>query len=318
MYDRVAARGKQARSLLSIQSISSDDVQLLVRTALEYSRDRNAYRDILAGHRVGLVFTAPSTRTKASSWAASIAMGCNTLVFGPSELQATTGEGWKDTGAMFRLFLDSVVVRTDGPQDDLLSLAQGMPSVINGLTELEHPTQAIADACTIVEDFGVDAPVRLAYLGLVNNTARSLAWLVSKMPLWSLDVYSPTGLGFTDEELEALNAATCSGAIEQHDYLPHAPRSVDVVYTCRWHSMGKAPQGPDSLARLSAFRVDEELMRRFSGAQDATFMHDLPAARDIEVDSVVLDGDRSVVLRQASHKEDAAAAALLWSAGHIG
>jgi ornithine carbamoyltransferase len=153
----------------------------------------------------------------------------------------------------------------------------------------------------------------------VNNTARALALLVSKLPFKGLDVYGPDGSGFSAEELAALNAFRGHEVVRQYDRMPSAPDPVDVVYTTRWQSMGKARPEPDWLSRFAPFAVTKDTMQRFSGSAEAVFMHDLPAVRDQEATSDVLDGvsTTSLVLRQVHHKASAAAAALLWSMGRI-
>jgi ornithine carbamoyltransferase len=150
-----------------------------------------------------MIFTAPSTRTRASSWSAAITLGCHVLQFGPTDLQVTTGETWGDTGAILANFLDAAFVRTNGPQHELEELAEHLPATINALTYKEHPTQAIADLCAIREHFGSVEKLRIAYLGQINNTARSLTLLACKLPDMALDAYSPEGYGFSTGEVES-------------------------------------------------------------------------------------------------------------------
>jgi ornithine carbamoyltransferase len=286
-------------------------------TAFRYGLSQQDFAGRLRGAKVGLVFTAPSTRTRASFWSAAVTLGCHTLHFGPADLQVTTGETWHDTGAVLANYLDAVVVRTNGPGHELVDLADSLPATVNALTHDEHPTQAIADLCALREHFGDTDKLRIAYLGEANNTARALALLVRRSPGMTLDVYSPPGFGFPAAEIAELNALDDGDPLCQHDELPDAPAPVDVVYTCRWQSMGVPHTDPDWLSRFRPFRVTRDVMRRFSGSTEAVFMHDLPATRDQEVTSDVLDGHgtTSLVARQAYHKESAAAAALLWALG---
>jgi ornithine carbamoyltransferase len=302
---------------LSLADLSAEEISGIGDVAFRYGLAPQAFAGRLDGKRVGLVFTAPSTRTRISFWSAALTLGCDVLHLGQADLQVSTGETWGDTGMMLANYLDIVVARTNGPQRELAELAVHVPATINALTYEEHPTQAIADLCAMREHFGNIESLRLAYLGEVNNTVRALALLVCKLPFKSLDIYSPAGLGFSGGELEALNAVRGGEVVRQHHEVPAAPKAVDVVYATRWHSMGEARWDQDWLSRFTQFAITKELMIRFSGSTEAVFMHDLPAVRGQEVTSDVLDGvsTTSLVLRQAYHKASAAASALLWSTG---
>jgi ornithine carbamoyltransferase len=305
------------RPLLSLADLSAEDITDIGDIALRYGQAPETFVGRLARTRVGLVFTAPSTRTRISFWSAALTLGCDMLHLGQADLQISTGETWSDTGAMLANYLDVVVARTNGPQRELAELAVHVPATINALTYEEHPTQAIADLCAMREHFGDVDDLRLAYLGAVNNTTRALALLVCKLPFNSLDVYSPDRSGFSANEIESLNAIGGGDVVRQHHEVPASPDSVDVVYTTRWHSMSAARQDQDWLSRFADFAVTKDLMRRFSGSVEAVFMHDLPAVRGQEVTPDVLDGTSvtSLVQRQAYLKASAAAAALLWTAG---
>ncbi|MGW6389084.1 ornithine carbamoyltransferase [Streptomyces sp. NPDC055103] len=305
------------RPLLSLADLSPQEITDIGEIAFRYGQDPQSYAGRMARTRVGLVFTAPSTRTRTSFWSAATTLGCDVLHLGQADLQISTGETWGDTGAMLAHYLDVVVARTNGPQRDLAALAEHVPATIDALTYEEHPTQAIADLCALREHFGDVTGLRLAYLGEVNNTARSLALLVCKLPFRGLDVYSPDGSGFSAREIESLNAIRGEEVVRQRHHVPETPDAVDAVYTTRWQSMSTARHDQDWLARFEDFDVSKDLVRRFSGSTEAVFMHDLPAVREQEVTSDVLDGTSvtSLVQRQAYHKASAAAAALLWTSG---
>lgn len=315
----MTAENTRRRALLSLADLSSEEITAIGETAFRYGQAARDFSGRLAGARVGLVFTAPSTRTRLSFWNAALVLGCDVLHLGPSDLQLSTGETWSDTGIIFAEYLDVVVARTNGPQAELSDLAAHVPATINALTYEEHPTQAIADLCALREHFGAIDDLRIAYLGEVNNTARALALLTSKLPFRSLDVYSPEGSGFSAQEIESLNAGRGDNIVRQHDKTPAAPDPVDAVYTARWHSMSEARHDPEWLAQFAPFAVTKDVMRRFSGSTEAVFMHDLPAVRGQEATSDVLDGvsTRSLVRRQSYHKASAAASALLWSMGSL-
>lgn len=304
-------------SVLSLADLSQQQVRTLVETAHSFSTSPAEFAERFRGVRVGLIFTAPSTRTRASFWNAAETLGCRTLHLGASELQVSTGESWRDTGAVLANYLDAAVVRTNGPQEHLRELTRELPAV-NALTYEEHPTQAIADWCALRDHFGEFDGLRLAYLGLVNNTARSLAQLVVKIPGMSLDVYSPEGAGFPDDEIKTMNADARREAVRQQHDIPATPSPVDALYTTRWQSMGVAHEDPGWYERFDPFKVTTRTVERFSAGTRAVFMHDLPAIREQEVTSEVLDAPWSLVPGQAFHKTSAAVAALVWVLGARG
>lgn len=311
------AAGSHRKPLLSLSDLSSAEVIRLGDIAFRYHQSPEAFSGLLQGAKVGLVFTAPSTRTRSSFWSVALNLGCDILHFGPTDLQVTTGETWSDTGSILAQYLDAVVVRTNGPQQDLVEVSRHIPATINALTYEEHPTQAIADLCAMREHFGRVEQLRIAYLGQMNNTARALALLACKIPGMTFESYSPAGLGLSPVEVSALNTKAGREAIRQYDQMPDSPRPVDVVYTTRWQSMGVAHKETGWLERFLPFAITKETLHRFGGATEAVFMHDLPAIRDQEVTSDVLDGHSvtSLVAHQVRHKGSAAAAALIWALG---
>lgn len=302
---------QDTRPLLSLEGIAPAEIARLGDIAARYGRDPGELAGALEGARIGLIFTAPSTRTRASFWSAATTLGCAVLPVGPADLQVTTGETWSDTGMVLANFLDAVVVRTNGPQCELEDLSSRLPAVVNAVTYEEHPTQAIADLCALRDHFGTAEGRRVAYLGQVNNTARALTLLACKTPGMNIDLYSPAGLGYTDTEVELLNRLADRPAVRQLAEPPADPDPVDAVYTTRWQAMGVAHED-GWLDQFQPFAVTKETMARFSGGSEAVFMHDLPAVRDQEASSEVIDGSLSLVSSQAYHKASAAAAALVW------
>ncbi|SCL30812.1 Aspartate/ornithine carbamoyltransferase, carbamoyl-P binding domain [Micromonospora inyonensis] len=143
--------GSVRRPLLTLTTLAPEELRDLVTVAHHYGADPGRWKDRLVGARVALIFTAPSTRTRSSFWSTAVQLGCHTLHFGASDLQVTTGETWADTGMVLAHHLDAAVVRTNGPQIELEALASELPATINAVTHDEHPTQAIADACALLE-----------------------------------------------------------------------------------------------------------------------------------------------------------------------
>jgi len=206
---------------------------------------------------------------------------------------------------VFGLYLDALVIRTNGSMKEMITLADhgGGMVVVNALSKTEHPTQAIADLITIQQELGEIAGKHVLYVGAWNNTIASLVLAISKIPGGHITVVTPAAFGA--DEAQAATArrnAEASGArVELRHDIGDLPRKVDVVYTVRWQSMGEAPSDPDWRGKFDGFQVNAALWNRV--AHDRTiFMHDLPAHRDIEVAADVIDGPASRIRRQAYNK----------------
>jgi ornithine carbamoyltransferase len=304
------------RPFLSYKDLDGDERETLLRLALDFATAPEKYRGILDDRSVGLLFSAPSTRTRTSFWRAATDLGAKIINFGPGDLQLSTGETWADTGRALSEYLDAVVVRTNGPLDEMRALAQHLPSTINALSVEEHPTQAIADYCALYEHFGKVEGIRLAYCGEGNNTAAALALLLTRVDGVRCDFYCPPGYGLAADTAALAGAGErWGGRFRMFDAIPDNPDPVDVVYTTRWQSMGTKRSSVDWRSKFEPFSVTEDVFTRFAEPGRTVLMHDLPAVRGEEVAAEVLDAEYAIVQRQSHHKRTAACAALLWSLG---
>jgi ornithine carbamoyltransferase len=304
------------RSLLTLADLSDIETRALSDLAIEMARAPVAARYALRGKVVGLLFTAPSTRTRTAFWRAALDMSAQVMLFSGTDLQTNTGESFEDTGRILVNIADLLVVRTNGPNYELQQLAVRHPAVINAMSALEHPTQAIGDAAAIAEHFGGRYNIRLSYFGEGNNTAAALALCFSAQPGAILRFYTPPGYGLSPAVFQIARArATRCGALilEEHVIPPDLPRA-DVVYTTRWQTMGQPHSDPSWRRAFEPFQVNEPLFERVAEAS-TVFMHDLPAVRGEETTGTILDGPRSIAWRQATHKITGAKATLLWCLG---
>jgi ornithine carbamoyltransferase len=291
--------------LLSIQDLDAGSLQELVNTGERLASGELDFAGELRGKLIGLYFSAPSTRTRTSFFAAAHRMGGTSLVYSAADLQTVTGEALTDTGMVMGLYLDALVMRTNGSFEEMSTIAEnsgGMP-VINALSKLEHPTQAIADLITLQQEFGELAGKHLLYMGTWNNTAASLVLAISKLPQMAVTVITPRQFGPDDGVISLIrkNAAKSKAEVTfSHD--PAAlPGRVDAVYITRWQSMGEEPKDPNWRECFQGFKITREFMQSISHAR-TIFMHDLPAHRDFEVAAEVLDGPASRIRRQAFNK----------------
>lgn len=299
------------KGLITLSSLDDGDVRGLVERACHFGL-APAAEPTLSRKRVGLLFERPSTRTRTAFALAAQQLGAWTISYGPADLQTSTGETLRDTGQLLAQFLDCLVVRTHHNWA-LEQLNLHIP-VINALTEEEHPTQAIADIATMVQERGSMDGLHIAFLGEGGNIAKALCLAASRYPGVRLSVVSPRGFGLSDDFLQLLcRLCRASGAaVEQlYDDVNEVARPIDVVYTTRWMSMGqeKAPEGWRELFRPLA--VTPALMAAL-GHPATIFLHDLPAERGAEVADKVLDGPWSRVLVQARNKLYGAMAVLEW------
>jgi ornithine carbamoyltransferase len=303
------------KSFLTVDGLGPEALKYLINRALILDNLKGKQPGFLDGKFVGVYFRRSSTRTRTAFTLGAVRLGAQVIQYGPNDLQLVTGETAQDTGRVLAQYLDLLVVRTNQALSEMKEFAsQGHMSVINAMSENEHPTQAIADLVTIYEVVGRLDPVHVLYIGDGNNTAAALALAISQLPGMRLTVVSPKGYGLSNETLLACScsAKRYGGAVEQHHRIDNLPKNVDVVYTTRWLTMGDPRPDTSWLDEFAPFRITPAVMARVSKSEETIFMHDLPAVRGSEVVDEVLDGPQSVAFRQAHHKQSSAMAILEW------
>ena len=275
--------------------------KLLDRAAeLKAGRGDGAGAAELAGCSVALVFEKPSTRTRISFEVGVAELGATPLILRGDELQLSRGESIADTARVLARYLDAIVIRS-GSHEQVEELArEATVPVINALTPLHHPCQALADLLTLRERFGDLSGLRLAYVGDGNNVARSLA-IAGELTGVEVVVAAPPGY-----QLEEGHGAKLTE--DPRD----AVAGADAIYTDVWVSMGDEAEAERRRADLAPFRVDADLL---AAANDsAIVLHCLPAHPGEEITAEVLYGDRSAVWDQAEnrlHTQKALLAALI-------
>lgn len=264
----------------------------------------------LAGKTLGMIFSKSSTRTRVSFEVGMFQLGGHALFLSANDIQIGRGESIADTARVLSRFVDGIMIRTFSHQD-VIDLARfGSIPVINGLTDLMHPCQALADLQTIREHRGPLQGLKLAYLGDGNNVANSLLHACALAGM-TISVASPEGFACDPVCVaEALEIAARTGArIELTDQPEAAIADADAVYTDTWVSMG---QEEDKLKRVAVFQdyqVDDRLMQL--ALPDAVFLHCLPAYRGYEVAASVIDGPQSVIFDEAENRLHAQKAILV-------
>lgn len=306
------------RNFISLTETTPDDVTGIVERAVKLGG--GPARDTTLRERsVGIYFRRTSTRTRTAFTMAAARLGADVIAYGPADLQLNTGESVPDTARVLGAYLDILVVRTNDDMAEMRELADaaGPLAIVNALTEDEHPTQAMADLATVLEEFGTLSGLHLLYVGEGNSTARALVYAAALTPGLALTVVTPPEYGLPDAVYE--RAASLGGGPDRITGL-HSIGDVrgpaDVVYTSRWQTMGVAKADPDWMDAFTPYQVTSELIARV-GHPRTVFLHDLPAVRGQEVTDEVLDGARSRAWRQAFHKMTAAMAVLEWCAAEL-
>lgn len=300
-----------ARSLVTLDSLTRDELlNILDRVRLLKPKiQKRETLEILRNRIVGLLFEKPSTRTRASFEAAALRLGGKTLYLSAHELQLTRGEPVKDTARILGSYLDALVVRVYSHHtvEDLAQYSS-IP-VINGLSDLVHPTQAVCDLFTILEAKGRLEGLTLAYIGDGNNVCHSLL-LACAMAGIHMTVACPKGYEPSPERLaKALRVGSKNGArLKVLEDPVEAARGADILYTDVWVSMGEEDEKETKLKVFQGYQINSRLLG--VAAKDALVMHCLPAYRGLEITDEVIEGPQSIVWRQGENKMHGAAGIL--------
>jgi ornithine carbamoyltransferase len=254
----------------------------------------------LAGRQVALLFEKPSLRTRTTFDVGVAMLGGHALYLSPDEVGIGRRESAADIGRNLSRWVDAIVLRTFGHETLTEMASVASVPVINALTDLEHPCQALADVLTLRQHLGTLTGRMLAFVGDGNNVCHSLM-LTGALAGLRVRVATPPGYG-PDPEITARAeriARETGGAIEIGTD-PHAAVSgADAVYTDAWTSMGAEAEADLRRLRFAGFRVDADLL---ADAPEALVMHCLPAHRGEEISDEALDGPTSVVLDQAENR----------------
>jgi ornithine carbamoyltransferase len=292
------------KDLLRTEHLSRADVELILSTAAEFAEKPLRSNSALANKTVAIYMTKPSTRTRLASETAVVHLGGTPIFIRGDDLQLGRGETISDTAKIISGYASALIVRTFAQSDvDELGANSSIP-VINALTDVDHPTQLLADWLTIRENFGKDITGRkFVYLGDGNNMSH--AWLIMGAIMGAHVVAATPGGKWSPDpivvEVAKNIAAQNGGKVELSNDPEAAAQDASVLYTDVWMSMGDSESDRSEKTRsLSPFAVSEQLMKLTT--KDSIFMHCLPAHRGEEVSASVIDGPRSVVWREAYHR----------------
>jgi ornithine carbamoyltransferase len=298
------------RDFVSIHDRTPAEIAALLDLADAIKKEPGRYRAALAGKTLAMIFEKSSTRTRVSFEAGTYQLGGLAMFLSSRDLQIGRGEPIADTARVLSRYVDGIMARTFAHETVTELARHATVPVINGLTDLLHPCQVMADLQTIREIFGKLGGRKLAYVGDGNNMAHSLMFGGAKTGM-SVAVASPPGYEPKPEIVAAARKdaeETGAGIMTTHDPA-EAVSGANVVYTDVWASMGQEEEAQFRRRAFAGFTVDDALMERAS--RDAVFLHCLPAHRGEEVAASVADGPRSRIFDEAENRLHAQKAILV-------
>ena len=287
------------KDLLSIADLERKQIEHLIEQAGHMKTEGSP--PLLSGRTLALLFEKPSLRTKVSFEIAIHQLGGYGIYLSPEEVGLGKRESVADVARVLSRYVDGIVARTFSQKTlDSLASHSSVP-VINALSDLEHPCQALSDLFTIYEKKGRLSGLTLAFIGDGNNVANSLL-LSACLVGMNFQLASPSGYYVKEEVLnQGKEFAALSGSQIRLTNDPHeAARDADIVYTDVWTSMGQEAEGTKRRLAFSDYQVDNEILSSAKG--DALFMHPLPAHRGEEISADLLDNPRSIVFDQAENR----------------
>lgn len=296
------------KSLVTLDDLSSEEIFDILKLAKKLKKSPLAKKKALRDKTLALLFQKPSNRTRISFEVAMVHLGGYVLYLSPREIKMGSREPVKDVACVVSRYVDGIVARVFSHQDVIDLAAYSTVPVINGLSDLAHPCQALSDIFTIMEKKDL-SKTTLAFVGDGNNVLNSLLIACAKTGV-NINAATPKGYGPKQEIVDkALNIAKEKGSIINIFSDPYeAVKDSDIVYTDVWVSMGQEEEKQDRLRDFTPFQVNESLMK--AAKKDALIMHCLPAHRGEEITDVI-DGKSSIVYDQAENRMHVQKAILL-------
>lgn len=293
----------KGKDFLTLADFSADEIKGLLEKAkqLKEAHLQGAETSILKGKILGMIFEKSSTRTRVSFEAGMLQLGGHALYLNSQDLQLGRGESIADTAKVLSQYVDAIMIRTFSHEKiQELAYHADIP-VINGLTDLYHPCQALADLLTIEEKNGELKGQNLAYIGDGNNVAHSLMIASAKMGV-NITIACPAGYEPDQSVLQqSQEFAELSGSKVIVTHNPEeAAANADAIYTDVWTSMGQEAENDKRLKDFADYQVNEYLVQ--NAKKDYVFLHCLPAHRGEEVTAEVIDGNNSAVFQQAGNR----------------
>ena len=293
----------KGKSLISLNDLAEEEFGQIfeLSATLKSKLKKGIPHRMLEGKTLGMIFSKPSTRTRISFEVGIYHLGGIGMFFNQNDLQLKKSENIADTAKVLSRFLDGIMIRTFDHQDVIdLAKSASIP-IINGLTDLMHPCQVLADLFTILEKKKTLKGLKLAFVGDGNNMAHSLLHGCAKVGM-DISVASPVGFHPNEQIVhETMETAKSTGSKIEILVDPiKAVKDADVVYTDVWASMGQESESSKRKKIFKPYQVNENLIKH--AKSDYLFMHCLPAHRGDEVVNEVADSSNSVIFDEAENR----------------
>ncbi len=289
------------RDFLALSDHSPEDIRNYLDLARQIKLHPAGFRDACRGRTLAMIFQKPSLRTRVSFQTGIYQLGGQGIYLGPTDIQLHRGETIADTARVLARYVDGIMARVFAHQDVVDLAAHSDVPVINGLSDLLHPCQVLADLMTVEEKLGSLAGRTFAYIGDGNNMAHSILYGCALVGM-NCAIAHPRGYAPDGDVVTRARdiAAGTGGSVMITEDPVQAATDADVVYTDVWASMGQEAEAGERLKRFQGFQVDAALMKH--ARPSAIFLHCLPAHRGEEVSAEVIDGPQSVIFDQAENR----------------
>lgn len=302
----------KGKDLLTLLDYTSEEVQQLLALATQLKTLTKAGKcpRLLEGKTLGMIFEKSSTRTRVSFEVGMQQLGGYGMYMNARDMQIGRGEPISDTGKVLSGYLDGIMIRANSHEMVKELAEHASIPVINGLTDIFHPCQALADLETIAENKGELKGLKIAYVGDGNNVAHSLVIAAAHVGM-DVAVATPKGYECDAEVMKRAEAiAKANGSIITLTYDPiEAVKNADAVYADVWTSMGQEEETQQRLIDFKDYQINDELVAH--AKSDYMFLHCLPAHREEEVTTSVIDGPNSYIYEQAENRLHAQKAVLV-------
>lgn len=299
------------KHFLSIADLTPDELRNLLdlATRLKTEWRNGGNKPVLQGKSLALVFQKPSLRTRVSFEMGMVHLGGYAFYLSPNEVKMGGRESVADVARVLSGYVDAVMARVF-EHDHILELAKySSVPIINGLSDYNHPAQALADFFTVLEHKGDPEGLKMTYVGDANNVARSLLFAAMKLGT-HFTIATPSGYGLDQETIDLAKSFSTAGAqIELYEDPAQAVADADVIYTDVWTSMGQEAEKETRLKIFPPYQINQQLVSKAKA--DCIVMHCLPAHRGEEITDEVADGPNSVLFPQAENRMHAQKAILV-------
>lgn len=299
------------KHFLSIADLTSDELRHLLELGLQLKQEwlAGGNKPLLQGKSLALLFQKPSLRTRVSFEMGMVHLGGYAFYLSPNEVKMGGRESVPDVARVLSSYVDGIMARVFD-HEHIVGLAEySSVPVINGLSDYNHPAQALTDVFTILEAKGTLAGLKVAYVGDGNNVARSLLFAAMKLGM-HFSIATPAGFELPAEDIELARGFSMDGAtIEVTTDAKTAVSQADVIYTDVWTSMGQEEEAAHRLQLFPPYQINQQLVNL--AHPDCLVMHCLPAHRGEEITDDVADGPNSVLFTQAENRMHAQKAILV-------